>query len=143
MEQMRVIAEDLAMPEDPESRTIRLGVFDWLKQALLINGNEFTRAELEEGRRSPLNENILRTPGYSARKRQLEKVFDLVLYLFGVAASPFFIAAAMTESVLLNWIFGIIGVLFVGYCFYRAVQLSELAIRLHLGIDAELAADRS
>jgi putative restriction endonuclease len=36
-------------PEGPESRAIRLGVFDWLKQASLINANEFARAELEHG----------------------------------------------------------------------------------------------
>jgi len=41
------------LQEDPESRAIRLGVFDWLKHASALNGNEFTRAELEQG--APIN----------------------------------------------------------------------------------------
>lgn len=35
--------------EDPKSRAIRLGVFEWLKRASAINGNEFTRTELQQG----------------------------------------------------------------------------------------------
>lgn len=35
--------------EDPQSREIRLGVFEWLNRASAINGNEFTRTELEQG----------------------------------------------------------------------------------------------
>lgn len=35
--------------KDPQSCAIRLGVFDWLNRASAINGNEFTRTELEQG----------------------------------------------------------------------------------------------
>jgi putative restriction endonuclease len=35
--------------EDAQSRSIRLGVFEWLNRASAINGNEFTRKELEQG----------------------------------------------------------------------------------------------
>jgi putative restriction endonuclease len=37
------------MLEDPESRAIRLGVFEWLQRASSITSNEFTRNELEYG----------------------------------------------------------------------------------------------
>jgi len=35
--------------EDQASSTIRLGVLAWLKRASMVNGNEFTRGELEQG----------------------------------------------------------------------------------------------
>lgn len=35
--------------EDQHSHAIRMGVFDWLKRASAINGNEFTRTELAQG----------------------------------------------------------------------------------------------
>jgi putative restriction endonuclease len=39
----------LADQEDQQSRAIRQGVFDWLRRAESIQGNEFTRTELEQG----------------------------------------------------------------------------------------------
>jgi hypothetical protein len=91
------------------------------------------------GRRSPFSENILRSPGYSARRAQLGKVFDLLFYMFGAIGGPYFFAAFMTPSTIVNWILGTVGFAFVAYCFYRAVKTFKLVIRLHLGIDAERA----
>jgi hypothetical protein len=41
-----------SLQEDPAIRAIRLGVFDWLKQALLISNNEFTREQDEDAVRA-------------------------------------------------------------------------------------------
>jgi hypothetical protein len=100
----------------------------------------FDRRMASRGRRSPFNENILNSPGHSARKAQLERIGDFVFYVFGVAAAPFIFAAAKTESMLINWLFGVTGLLAVSFCFYKAVKLYKLLTRLNLGVDAELAA---
>jgi len=64
---------------------------------------------------------------------------DLLLYMVGVAAGPFFFAAMQTQFAIVNWIIALIGVILVVFWFIQAIKLFKKVIRQNLGLDAELA----
>jgi hypothetical protein len=99
----------------------------------------YDRWLMKRGRRAPFNEDILRSPGHSARKAQINTAIDLLMYMVVVGAGPFMLLAFMSESLIANWIIGIGGSVVIVYCLYEAVRLYRLMLRLHLGVDAELA----
>ena len=90
------------------------------------------------GRRAPFNELMLRTPGHSARELHRDTVVNLLLYMVGVAATPFFVAALFSQSTAANWILAASGTLLIGFCFFQSVRLFRMAIRRNLGVEAEL-----
>jgi len=89
------------------------------------------------GRRSPLNENILRVPGHSVRRTQTSNVFDVMGNLLGVMWFPFLGYAAYKSGNLNIYVVAMPTVLMTVWFFYRAVNTFGLAIRLHLALDAE------
>ena len=90
------------------------------------------------GRRSPINENILRTPGHSLRRVQTSNAIDLMGYLFGVIMVPFFGYAAYKSANPNIYLIAIPTILMTGWVFYKAIKTFGLAIRLHQGLDAEI-----
>lgn len=99
----------------------------------------YTKLLERRGRRSPFNEPILRAPAHSAQKIQIEVMVDMLFYMVGVAAGPFFVAALISQSTIANWIIVAIGAIFVGFCFVRATLLFRTMITRRLGVDAEMA----
>jgi hypothetical protein len=91
------------------------------------------------GKRSPFNEDILRTPGYSIRKAQVGNVTDFLMYTFGVIITPFFAFVIVPENVGVKLaVFGM-ALVFTAWCFYMSQKFFNTAIRLHQAVDAEMA----
>lgn len=93
------------------------------------------------GRRSPFTENILRPPGHSLQRTQLNAAFSSLGFMFCVFGAPYIFAAFLwTGSTVVDYLLIGLGIAVVVYCFYQCVKYFKLVIQLHLGLDAERAA---
>ena len=70
------------------------------------------------GRRSPINEKILRTPGYYLCEQQTEIAYDAMFYMAGVFALPFVVYAILPDVPWLRLTIVTLGVAVVFCPFY-------------------------
>jgi hypothetical protein len=89
------------------------------------------------GRKSPINENILRDPGYSLRRAQISNAFDAMGNMLGVLMLPLVGYSAYKGGVSNIYIILVPFALITAWLFYNAVRKFNIAIRLHQGLDAE------
>jgi hypothetical protein len=96
-----------------------------------------TKKLQRRGRRSPINENILRTPGHSIRRIQVSKVMDLAGFMFGVMIVPFLGFTAYKSGSSNFYVIASLTVFITAWFFILAVKVFGVAIRLHQALDAE------
>lgn len=89
------------------------------------------------GRRSPLNENILRVPGHSVRRTQTSNAIETMRNLLGVMLCPFLGYAVFRSGNPNIYVVVVPTILMTAWFFYQAVNTFGLAIRLHQALDAE------
>jgi len=93
------------------------------------------------GRKSPFNEKLLRTPGYSLDVARSDLTVDAIIYLGGVIAVPLFFYAVYSSYALYSnpVLFLVIGSILVVICLYKAITKFNQIIQLHQGVEAEIA----
>lgn len=100
----------------------------------------------EQRRRSPLSQNLLRSPGESLRKELNERLWDFVAYLMFLPLVPLLFYTLMlqraidTNGVLrISLVLVAAGLLAFGFIFYKAFTTIRKIWKLRLGYEAELA----
>lgn len=93
------------------------------------------------GRRSPFNEKLLRAPGHSLDILRTDLTFDALLYLCGVFVLPlfFYVAHLLYAQKSSPFLFLIVGAITVLFCLFKAVTKFNQVIKLHQGVEAEIA----
>lgn len=97
-------------------------------------------------KRSPLSQNLLRSPGESLRKEMNDLVWDFAMYLAFLPLAPLLFYTTMLQSALdsdgvlrISPVIAICGLLMFGFFFYKTISTARKIWKLRLGYEAELA----
>lgn len=100
----------------------------------------------QQRKRSPLSQNLLRSPGESLRKELNDCVWDFVMYLMFLPLVPLVLYALTLQRALdtnsvfrISFVLVVVGLLAFGFFFYKTFTTIRRIWKLRLGYEAELA----